>query len=139
MIRTIFISLPVTDLKTSIDFYEAVGFKTDTRFAADTSACMAWSDTISFMRLTHAKWRTFTDRPVPPKISSEVMLALSCDSRDAVDAMSHAAAANGGVADINPVEDHGFMYTRDMSDPDGHALAAMWMDLSAMSPDSNAS
>lgn len=112
MIRTIFISLPVTDLKASTVFYEALGFKTDPRFASDTSACMAWSDTISFMLLTHAKWRTFTDRPVPPKTSSEVMLALSCDSRDAVDAMSYAAAANGGVADINPVEDHGFMYPR---------------------------
>lgn len=137
-VRTIFISLPVTDLKASMAFYEALGFKNDPRFADETSACMTWSDTISFMLLTYTKWRTFTDRPIPPKTSSEVMLALSCDSRDAVDAMSHAAAANGGVVDINPAEDHGFMYTRDMADPDGHALAAMWMDLSAMSPDGKA-
>ena len=53
---------------------------------------------------------------------------------DAVDAMSRAAAANGGIADINPIEDHDFMYTRDLADPDGHALGAMWMDMSAMPP-----
>jgi predicted lactoylglutathione lyase len=134
MSRTIFVSLPVTDLKASIVFYKAIGFKNNPLFTDETSACMVWSEAINFMLLTHAKWRTFTSRPIPPKTSSEVMLALSCDSRDAVDAMSNAAIANGGAADINPIEDHGFMYTRDLADPDGHALGAMWMDRSTIPP-----
>ena len=132
MCKTIFVSLPVTDLKASMTFYESIGFKNNPQFTDETAACMVWSEAINFMLLTHAKWRTFTSRPIPPKTSSEVMLALSCDSRDAVDAMSGAAAANGGTADINPIEDHGFMYTRDLADPDGHALGAMWMDMSAI-------
>jgi len=132
MSKLIFVSLPVTDLKTSVAFYQAIGFRSNPQFSDETAACMVWSETISFMLLTHAKWRTFTSRPIPPRTSSEVMLALSCESRDAVDAMSDAAAANGGTADINPVEDHGFMYTRDLADPDGHALGAMWMDMSAI-------
>jgi predicted lactoylglutathione lyase len=61
-----------------------------------------------------------------------VALNVSCDSRELVDAMNDAAAANGGTADINPVEDHGFMYGRDMADPDGHIWGAMWMDPAAM-------
>jgi len=60
------------------------------------------------------------------------MLARSCDSRDLVNAMSHAAAAHGGTADINPIEDHGFMDTRDLAQPDGHASDAMWMDVAAI-------
>ena len=132
MSKTIFVSLPVTDLKASMTFYESIGFKNNPQFTDETAACMVWSEAINFMLLTHAKWRTFTSRPIPPKTSSEVMLALSCDSRDAVDAMNRAAAANGGTADINPIEDHGFMYTRDLADPDGHALGAMWMDMSAI-------
>jgi predicted lactoylglutathione lyase len=131
MRNRIFVSLPVTDLKASMAFYEAIGFTNNPQFTGDEAACMVWSEAINFMLLTHAKWRTFTTRPIPPKGSSEVMLALSCDSRAAVDAMSAAAAAHGGVADINPVEDHGFMYTRDLADPDGHAIGAMWMDMSA--------
>jgi predicted lactoylglutathione lyase len=131
MSKTIFVSLPVTDLKASMAFYEAIGFRNNARFTDEAGAWMVWSETINFMLLTHAKWRTFTTRPIPPEGSSEVMLALSCDSRDAVDVMSRAAAANGGIADINPIEDHGFMYTRDLADPDGHALGAMWMDMSA--------
>jgi predicted lactoylglutathione lyase len=132
MSKMIFVSLPVTDLKASVAFYQAIGFRNNPQFSDETAACMVWSETISFMLLTHAKWRTFTSRPIPPKTSSEVMLALSCESRDAVDAINAAAAANGGTADINPVEDHGFMYARDLADPDGHALGAMWMDMSAI-------
>jgi predicted lactoylglutathione lyase len=132
MVKMIFASLPVTDLKASMVFYEAIGFRNNPRFTDDTAACMVWSEAINFMLLTHAKWRSFTSRPIPPKTSSEVMLALTCDSRDAVDAMIGAAVANNGAADINPVEDHGFMYTRDFADPDGHALGAMWMDMSGI-------
>jgi len=131
MTKTIFISLPVSDLTASVTFYTSIGFTPNPRFTDDTAVCLVWSDTISFMLLTHEKWRTFTTRPLPPRGSTGVMLSLSCDSRAAVDAMTEAAAAHGGTADINPIEDHGFMYTRDLADPDGHALAAMWLDTSA--------
>ena len=76
MSKTIFVSLPVTDIKASTAFYASLGFTGDPRFSEETSACMVWSDTISFMLLTHARWRTFTSRPIPPGTSSEVMLAL---------------------------------------------------------------
>ncbi|MBK6594196.1 MAG: lactoylglutathione lyase, partial [Burkholderiales bacterium] len=120
MSKSIFISLPVTDLAASRAFYTAMGFVNNPAFTDDSAACMVWSEAINVMLLTHAKWRTFTTRPIPPATSSEVALNLSCDSREAVDAMNAAAAANGGICDINPPEDHGFMYSRDMSDPDGH-------------------
>jgi predicted lactoylglutathione lyase len=55
------------------------------------------------------------------------MLSLTLDSREAVDAMNVAAAAHGGMADVNSVEDHGFMYGRDLADPDGHLWGAVWM------------
>ena len=133
MSRMIFVNLPVNDLRKSMRFYEALGFQNNPQFSDDTAACMVCSESISVMLLTHAKWRTFTSRPIPPTTSSEVMLALSCDSRDAVDAMNKAATANGGVADINAVQDLGFMYNRSLADPDGHVWEAMWMDPAAMS------
>jgi uncharacterized protein len=132
MTKMIFISLPVTNLEASVAFYSAIGFVKNPQFSDDTGACMVWSEAINVMLLTHEKWRTFTTRPIPPATSSEVALGLTFDSRIAVDAANEAAAANGGIADINPVEDHGFMYTRDMADPDGHILGAIWMDVTAM-------
>lgn len=128
----IFINLPVIDLAASMAFYDALGFKNNPKFTDATAACMVWSETIHVMLLTHEKWRTFTDRPIPPKTSSEVMLALTCDSREAVDEMNELAAANGGEADINPVQDMGFMYNRNLADPDGHIWEMFWMDQNAM-------
>ena len=132
MTRMIFVNLPVADLKASMAFYTALGFENNPQFTDETAACMVWSEAIHVMLLTHDKWRTFTDRPIPPSSSSEVMLALSFDSRDAVDAVNKAAADNGGTADINPVQDMGFMYNRNLADPDGHVWEMMWMDMAAM-------
>ena len=132
MPRMIFVNLPVADLAASMAFYEALGFHNNPQFTDATGACMVWSDTIHVMLLTHDKWRTFTSRPIPSPASSEVMLAISMDDRDAVDALNAAAAANGGVGDVNPLQDHGFMYGRDFADLDGHVWEAFWMDLAAV-------
>lgn len=132
MSRKIFVNLPVANLKASMSFYTALGFTNNPQFTDDTAACMVLSESINAMLLTHDKWRTFTSRPIPSASSSEVMLAISCSSREEVDAMNKAASENGGTADINPAQDLGFMYNRNLADPDGHVWEAMWMDMSAM-------
>lgn len=132
MSKMIFVSLPISDLAVSTMFYEALGFRRNAHFSDETSACMVWSEAIYVMLLTHAKWRTFTPRPYPPAGSAGLMLSLSMESRHAVDAMNSNAEAHGGKADVNPVEDHGFMYTRDLADPDGHMWGIFWMDPAAI-------
>jgi uncharacterized protein len=131
MSKMIFVNLPVANLEAAVSFYAALGFTLNPQFSDNTAACMVWSEAVHVMLLTHAKWRSFTQRPIPPSTSSEVLLALSLDSREAVDAMNQAAAAHGGRADVNPVQDLGFMYTRSLIDPDGHVWEAFWMDTSS--------
>jgi hypothetical protein len=133
MTKMIFVNLPVTDLTRAKTFYEALGFTNNPQFSDENSACMVWSEAINVMLLTHSKWAGFTSRPIPPASSSEVMLAISCESREAVDRMNDAATAHGGEADINPKQDLGFLYNRNLADPDGHVWEAIWMDPSAMS------
>lgn len=128
MTKMIFVNLPVRDLPRSKAFYEALGFVNEPRFTDDTAAAMQWSDTIVVMILTHAKWQTFTNRPIPDTGSSEVALCINFDSRDEVNAFADAAAANGGTADVNPAQDHGFMFSRSITDLDGHVWEPMWMD-----------
>jgi predicted lactoylglutathione lyase len=85
------------------------------------------------MLLTHDKWAVFTRKPIADAhTAGEVMLALSCDSRAAVNATADAAGKAGGVADINPPQDYGFMLNRSFEDPDGHVWEAMWMDPNGM-------
>jgi uncharacterized protein len=134
MTRTIFISLPVADLGASVAFYQALGFERNPQLSDDSGACMVWSEAIQVMLVGLARWRTFTTRPLPAPGTAGHMLSLALDSRAAVDAMNEAAAAHGGTADVNPAEDLGFMYTRDLADPDGHMWAALWMDTAASAP-----
>lgn len=128
MTKMIFVNLPVRDLPRSKAFYEALGFVNEPRFTDDTAAAMQWSDTIVVMILTHAKWKTFTNRPIPDTGSSEVALCINFDSRDEVNAFADTARANGGTADVNPAQDHGFMFSRSIADLDGHVWEPMWMD-----------
>ena len=134
MPKMIFVNLPVADLPRAIALYEAIGFTKNPQFSDETAACVVWSEAINVMLLTHAKWASFTTRPIPPSTSSEVSLALALDSRDDVDRMIEAAAAHGGIPDINPVQDHGFMYGRDFTDADGHVWGPFWMDMVAVPP-----
>jgi uncharacterized protein len=130
--KMIFVNLPVADLPKSVGFYEALGFANNPAFTDETAACMVWGDGIHVMLLTHDKWRGFTDRPIPDRGSSEVMLAVTLDSKDAVNALVDAGAAAGGTADLNPPQDHGFMHQRTLADPDGHIWEPFWMDPAAV-------
>ena len=128
MTKMIFVNLPVADLGKAKAFYAALGFVNEPKFTDETAAAMQWSDTIVVMLLTHDKWKTFTTRPIPDKGASEVMLAVSLDSKAEVDRVTDPAGANGGSADVNPKMDFGFMYNRSFLDLDGHIWEAVWMD-----------
>jgi len=132
MSRLIFVNLPVADLAHSIAFYEAVGARKNEQFSDHTAACMVISETISVMLLTHDKFRQFTPKAIADaKTTSEVLICLSADSREAVDDMTNKAGAAGGAVDPGPKQDYGFMYGRSFEDPDGHIWEIMWMDVAA--------
>jgi hypothetical protein len=92
-----------------------------------------FSDAIGVMLLTHDHYRRFTQRPIgDARRESQALLALTVDSRDAVDRTLTQAIAAGGRADPNPLQDHGFMYGRSVEDPDGNVWEIMWMDAAAL-------
>lgn len=132
MTRMIFVNLPVSNLQRSRSFLEALGAVNEPRFTDETAACMTFSESIHVMILTHDKFRQFTPRQiVDPKAASEVLICLSADSRESVDAAVERAEANGGTADPSPKQDYGVMYGRSVADPDGHIFEIMWMDPAA--------
>ena len=133
MTKQLFVNLPVRDLQKAKSFYEAIGAVNNPQFSDHTSACMVLSDTIFVMLLTHDKWTQFTRKPIADAHQvSEVMLALSAGNRQAVDTIVKAAGTNGGQADVNPQQDHGFMYSRSFEDTDGHIWEIVFMDMSQM-------
>jgi uncharacterized protein len=130
--KMIFVNLPVSDLKHSTAFYEAVGATNNPQFSDETAACMVLSETIHVMLLTHDKWGQFTQKPiVDAHVSAQVLLCVSEDTKDGVSAMVEKAIAAGGKADPTPTQDMGFIYGRSFEDPDGHIWEVMWMDMTA--------
>ncbi len=133
MPQMIFVNLPVADLDASKAFYSAIGFTNEPKFTDETAAAMQLSDTICVMLLSHDKWKSFTSKAIPDaRESAQVMLCLSRDSRDHVDATLADVTTAGGKADCDPPQDYGFMYGRSFEDPDGHNWEVMWMDPAAV-------
>jgi predicted lactoylglutathione lyase len=132
MNKMIFVNLPVRDLAAATAFYVALGGKVNPQFSNEQAACLMFSDTIGVMLLTHDHYRQFTRRPIgDARRESQALLALSVESRDAVNATLARAVAAGGAADPNPPQDHGFMFGRSVEDPDGNVWEIMWLDVAA--------
>ena len=133
MPKTIFINLPVKDLAAATRFYEAIGCEKNEQFSDHQASSMVWSDTITFHLLANDYFATFTPKKIADAhATSEVLLALSRDNREEVDAIAEAAGAAGGKADIREPQDMGFLYQRVFEDPDGNTFEPTWLDPSGM-------
>ena len=132
MATKIFVNLPVQNLPLSMDFFKGLGYNFNQQFTDDSAACMVISEDIYVMLLTHPKFQEFTPKKVvDAKQSTEVLVCLSADSRDAVDKHMEKALKAGAHEPRGP-QDYGFMYGRSFEDLDGHIWEVMWMDESSI-------
>lgn len=135
----IFVNLPVKDLNRSIRFFTALGFHFNANFTDETAACMVVSDDIFVMLLTHEKFKMFTPKQIcDTTTSTEVLVCLSCESREKVDDMVRKAVAVGGST-YNDPQDHGFMYGHGFQDVDGHIWEVVFMEPGAIQQDESTS
>lgn len=127
MSTQIIVNLPVADLPRSVAFFKALGYPHNPHSSDETAALVSVSDTILVMLLTHARFRSFTPRAICDTSKAvEVLLTLSCESREQVDELVSKAVAAGGSTYDKP-EDYGFMYTHSFVDPDGHGWGLVHM------------
>ncbi|MBD1874412.1 VOC family protein [Nodosilinea sp. FACHB-131] len=130
--RKIFVNLPIKNLDQSVDFFSQLGFKFNSEFTDETATCMIVSDDIYVMLLTNDKFKTFTPNPICDATkSTEVLVCLSCDSREEVDSLV-SKAVNSGGSTYNDPQDHGFMYAHGFQDLDGHIWELIYMEPSAV-------
>ena len=128
MPTSLFINLPIADLQRSIDFFSALGFAFNPKFSNEDATCLVISEHIQVMLLTTPFFAGFTKKPVADAhAATEVLLALSCETRDEVDALVAKAVAAGAATPM-PVQDHGFMYQHGFEDLDGHLWEVFWMN-----------
>jgi len=124
-----FVNLPVTDLERAKAFYTAVGFPINPLFTDHNAACVVVEDGHSyFMILVREYFQSFTDRPIgDPAETVSAATAIFLDDREAVDATLANGIAAGG-SEAHPAADYGFMYQRQLTDPDGNILEFGYMD-----------
>ena len=124
----IFVNLPVKDLDKSKAFFGKLGYTFNAQFTDATAACMVITDDIYAMLLTEAKFKEFSKKPIADAHkTTEVLVALSMDSRDEVNRVVDAAIKGGGSEARDP-QDYGFMFLRSFNDLDGHIWEILWMD-----------
>lgn len=131
MSKQVFINFPVSDLAKSTAFYEALGFTKNPDFSDENASAVMWSDDIVFMLLTHDFYQKFLkDKTIADtKTTSAALVALSVDSREAVQQFADTAMANGGDYHMaGPNEGLDFMFGLEVQDPDGNVLEPVWMD-----------
>ena len=128
MARQIFVNLPVKDLKRSVAFFTALGYRFNPKFTDENATCMIVGDNIFVMLLVESFFKTFTKKAICDATrSTEVLVCLSCDSRTHVDELVSKARAAGGTTP-NPSQDHGFMYQHGYQDLDGHIWELVYME-----------
>lgn len=127
----IFVNIPTSDLERAQDFYTGLGAEINPLFTDENAACIVWDDNIYFMVLTKEYFATFTDKQVADtRTTAQALIALSRDSREHVDETIAAGLEHGG-SEPRPVQDYGFMYSRDLEDPDGNILEFLYMEPAA--------
>ncbi|MCZ9349150.1 VOC family protein [Streptomyces mutabilis] len=130
--QMIFVNLATNDLDASKKFFTGLGYEINAQFSDDTTASIPISETIVVMVHTPEKYRQFTKKDIVDSTkSSEVLIALSAESRAKVDELVDKAVAAGGSVS-GETQDHGFMYGRAFDDIDGHTFEVVWMDPAAV-------
>jgi predicted lactoylglutathione lyase len=128
MSTKIFVNLPVKDLKRSVEFFTKLGYTFNPQFTDENATCMIIAEDIFAMLLVEKFFKTFTTKSIADaKTSTEAIVALSCESRAAVNRIADAALA-AGAKQLREPQDHGFMYQRSFEDLDGHIWEHLWMD-----------
>lgn len=132
MANQIFVNLPVKNLQKSIDFFTHLGYSFNPQFTDDKATCMIVAPNIFVMLLVEDRFRDFTRKDISDAHkTTEVLIALDADSREAVDEMVMKAIEAGGYKYSEP-QDHGWMYQHSFADLDGHQWEIFYSDINAL-------
>lgn len=127
MINGIFLNLPIKNLGRTVEFFTGLGFTFNAQFSGDQNTCMIIGENMYAMLCEEERFQQFLDKPIADPATTEVLISLSCESKDEVISLAEKAFTLGGKQ-VNQPEDHGFMFSWGFEDLDGHVWDLFWMD-----------
>lgn len=118
--KEIYVNLPVENLEKSKAFFGEIGFGFNEERTDERGACMIVGPNIFVMLLEESFFKTFTGKEISDSAkSTEVITAITADSRADVDEMVNRALAAGGAVSQEKM-DNEYMYGWSFQDIDGH-------------------
>jgi len=91
MISSIFVNMPIENLKRSVDFFSELGFKFNAQFTDDVTTCMLVADNVFVMLVEKQKFASFIDKPIADPSTTEAIFSFGCESPDEVRRLSEKA------------------------------------------------
>ena len=133
MAKQIYVNLPVKDLNKSIEFFTKLGFTFNPQFTDENATCMIVGENIYVMLLVEKFFKTFIPQQEisDARKSTEVLIAIDAESRDAVDDLVD-KALKAGAKKYREADDHGWMYSKSFADLDGHQWEVLYADEAAL-------
>lgn len=123
----IFVNLPIKDMARSQAFFRSLGYEFNPQFTNEQGAALVLGENLFVMLLVEPFFQTFTHKTIVDAHQSvEVLVCLSCSSREEVDALVR-KARDAGATVPNAAQDHGFMYGHGFTDLDGHVWELVHM------------
>lgn len=125
--KEIYVNLPVKDLDKSVEFFKKLGFDFHPEMTDENATCMIVGENIFVMLLTEPFFQTFTKKKLTDATkNTEVIMAITADSRQGVNDIVNKALEAGGTASNDPM-DNEYMYAWSFQDLDGHLWEVMAM------------
>lgn len=125
--QPVYINLPTTDVERIRAFWTAIGAAVDEEFSDEDAVCVELTESTHALYLSPGNYTDYIgDREIADCVTTNaVLLQLTAPDRASVDELVARAVDAGGAevplpADLEQDMAASGVYTRQMTDPDGH-------------------
>lgn len=133
--KTIWLNLPVKDIKKSKEFFKAIGFKENPRHknAEHLGSFYIGENNFVLMLFPENTFKGFAQNEISDtQKGTEVLINIDAQSKSEVDTMAKTVQKAGGKIFAEPGESDGWMYAFGFEDLDGHRWSMLYMDMGKM-------
>jgi len=133
--KSIWINLPVKNLKESKAFFKAIGFRENPMHekAEHLASFLIGEHNFVMMLFPEESFKSFSGNAIADtKKGTEVLLNIDAQSKKEVNKMAERVREAGGKIYAEPGESQGWMYAFGFEDLDGHRWSMLYMDMEKM-------
>ncbi|KQN38764.1 extradiol dioxygenase [Pedobacter sp. Leaf41] len=135
MIKSLWINLPVKDVKKSKEFFTKLGFKLNLQYGVreDSASFLVGDAGLVLMLFEKSLYEGFAGSAVPESFSgNEVLFSFDAESPEEVDNLAKKVVEAGGSIYGEPGYKDDWMYGCGFIDLDGQRWSILFMDFSKM-------